>query len=140
MNKTKKILAWFYVVNWCGIIFFLSSIPELKIEELGLWDLILRKIAHLIEYLILSVLVSNALFVSFNMKFLNSCLFSFVFSVIYAISDEIHQYFVPGRHFSLLDVFIDTMGIIFGIILWIKFLRYRIYKNHINLENKNLVL
>lgn len=31
-------------------------------------------------------------------------------AVFYGISDEIHQYFVPGRHCSLHDVFADTFG------------------------------
>jgi VanZ family protein len=37
--------------------------------------------------------------------------------VLYAISDEIHQSFVPGRGPSIIDVFIDSTGAITGIIL-----------------------
>lgn len=36
---------------------------------------------------------------------------------MYATSDEIHQYFVPGRACMVEDVFIDTLGVILGILL-----------------------
>lgn len=35
--------------------------------------------------------------------------------VLYAISDEIHQLFVPGRSGQVTDVFIDAIGVLFGI-------------------------
>jgi VanZ family protein len=38
-------------------------------------------------------------------------------SILYAISDEIHQIFVPLRHASIGDVFIDTLGICFAIVI-----------------------
>ncbi len=37
--------------------------------------------------------------------------------IIYATSDEIHQYFVPGRACMIEDVFIDTLGVMLGISL-----------------------
>ncbi|MCS7231410.1 MAG: VanZ family protein [Elusimicrobiota bacterium] len=125
----KKILSWVYVVVWCSVIFFFSSIPDLKIKELGFLDLILRKIAHILEYAILGILFKNAFFVSFNIKEFNSDFFSFILSFIYAVSDEIHQKFVPGRHFALSDIGIDGIGIILGIILWNRFLKFKLYKN-----------
>ena len=42
---------------------------------------------------------------------------SFVLGIVYATSDEIHQYFVPGRACMIEDVFIDTLGVILGILL-----------------------
>jgi VanZ family protein len=33
-------------------------------------------------------------------------------SVVYAILDELHQYFVPGRYMSLLDMGVDSLGIL----------------------------
>ncbi len=55
------------------------------------------------------------------MKFLGSlkirrlCIFSFIFSFFYAISDEFHQLFVPGRLASIGDIIADTIGIIIGV-------------------------
>ena len=42
---------------------------------------------------------------------------SFSLGLIYAISDEIHQSFIPGRSAQVTDVLIDTSGVIFGIVL-----------------------
>ncbi|MEM4367769.1 MAG: VanZ family protein [Candidatus Anstonellales archaeon] len=134
MKKQKKILSWLYVILWCGIIFFFSSIPYLRIEELGFWDFILRKISHITEYAVLSILLVNALFVSICFKKSNIYLLSFVLGVLYAISDEIHQYFVPGRFFSIVDILIDSIGVTIGIVLWDRFLRFKFYKNTKNLE------
>jgi DNA polymerase-1 len=40
------------------------------------------------------------------------------FGIIYGLSDEFHQYFVPGRYASGLDLFLDTIGSIFGSVLY----------------------
>ena len=90
-----------------GLIFIASSIPRARIVERDLLDLILRKIAHILEYSILAILSMR----NFN----NKKLFVFVATLIYAISDEIHQKFVPGRGPSPKDVLIDSLGIILGI-------------------------
>ena len=42
---------------------------------------------------------------------------SFILGVIYAITDEVHQYFVPGRSCEFKDVCIDGSGVLFGIVL-----------------------
>jgi VanZ family protein len=47
-------------------------------------------------------------------------IFSIIFSTFYALLDEIHQYFVPGRHFAITDLLIDFVGVIAGLILWDK--------------------
>lgn len=132
--RIKKILAWIYVFVWCAVIFFFSSIPDLKIKELGFWDFILRKIAHITEYAILSILLTNAFFSTTNLKEFRIYSLSFILSVVYAISDELHQYFVPGRCFSITDILIDGIGAIVGIVLWEKFFRFKFYKNPKDLE------
>ncbi len=116
----KKILSWIYVVIWCGIIFFFSSIPDLKIKQLGFWDFVLRKIAHITEYAILSILVVRAFRLSTDFSKKKIYVFSTVFSMLYALSDELHQYFVPGRHFATTDLLIDFVGVIIGLIFWDK--------------------
>ncbi len=37
-------------------------------------------------------------------------LLTFVVTLLYGISDEIHQYFVPYRTFSVIDIFFDALG------------------------------
>ncbi len=118
----KKFFYWLEVILWCGLIFFFSSIPDLKIERLGFWDFILRKIVHITEYCILVILFFRAFKTSLIYEdYIKKGYFLSIFlSFLYAISDEIHQYFVPARHFALTDIFIDTIGIILGIFLWNK--------------------
>jgi len=116
----KKILSWIYVIFWCVVIFFFSSIPDLKIKQLGFWDFVLRKIAHITEYAILNILVLRAFIVSTDFSKKRIYIFSIIFSTFYALLDEIHQYFVPGRHFAITDLLIDFVGVIAGLILWDK--------------------
>ena len=51
--------AWAPVIAWAAVIFAFSSIPSLG-TGLGLWDLVLRKLAHITEYAILGVLLFRA--------------------------------------------------------------------------------
>lgn len=105
---------WLPVILWCSLIFYLSSVPNLK-TELGTWDTILRKIAHMVEYAVLFLLARRALGNSFGrVPAGRTILFAFIFSVAYAASDEFHQSFVPTRGPSVYDVGIDTIGVFFG--------------------------
>ena len=76
---------------------------------LGTWDLVLRKLAHLTEYARprrlppagalppgLAILIGG----------------------LYAVTDEIHQNFVRGRHGAWYDVVIDTIGVTIGVVIW----------------------
>lgn len=69
-----------------------------------------RKSAHFCVYLILGLLVMNCF--SINKKYI---LYSIVICLLYSISDEIHQIFVPGRSGEVLDVIIDTFGSFIGV-------------------------
>lgn len=69
-----------------------------------------RKLAHLTEYAILGMLF----YININN---NKIKYSLILSILFSISDEIHQYFVPGRFCSVTDVLIDTCGIVLGIFL-----------------------
>jgi len=107
----KIFKLWTPVFVWCGFIFYLSSIPNLN-TGWGTWDLILRKIAHMAEYFILAAFLYRAFKGSFNFSSFYLLFWSCVLSFLYAVSDEIHQAFVPTRSPSPKDVFIDTIGII----------------------------
>ena len=72
-----------------------------------------RKLAHFTEYLILGVLV----FFTFKSYGLEDYSFAIVACILYAASDEIHQYFVPGRACKALDVLIDSLGSCTGVFL-----------------------
>ena len=95
------------MVAWAALIFGLSSVSDLS-SGLGGWDLVLRKLAHATEYAILGALLLRAL------RHPN---WAVALGIAYAISDEIHQSFVPGRQGSPLDVLIDSAGVIAGVVL-----------------------
>lgn len=98
---------WASVVVWAGVIFGLSSISALG-TDLGFWDYVLPKAAHLVEYAVLGFLLLWAT------RREGAAL---LLGIAYAASDEVHQHFVPGRHGSALDVVIDTVGLALGIYL-----------------------
>ena len=104
----------------------LSTVPEFEkqpedvkvniIEEL---QFIVRKSAHFIGYMILGIPASCLIlhYENINKKYL----LAFLICVIYAISDEIHQLFVPGRSGQVRDVLIDSAGSLLGIIIVMTF-------------------
>ncbi len=92
-----------------ALIFALSSVPDLRSGLPPLWDAVLRKLAHAGEYAILAWLFFRALR-SQGVDSEFAAILGLVFSVVYAISDEVHQTFVPGRNGALLDVVIDALG------------------------------
>ena len=68
-----------------------------------------RKCAHFCVYLILGLLVMNCF--NINKKYI---IYSLIICLLYSISDEVHQIFVPGRSCELLDIIIDTSGSFLG--------------------------
>ncbi len=75
---------------------------------------IVRKSAHFSAYGALGLSLYSALLLTFSKKLL--WLYAFLGSFVYAISDEIHQFFVPGRSMELRDVLIDSSGALAGIL------------------------
>src|SRR3990167_1009268 len=99
--KLNYIKNWLPVILWAGMIFFLSSIPDLRSGLPNIFDLILRKIAHSGEFGVLAILIMRAissLKQQHNRKLsFNVILIVIIIVILYAISDELHQGFVPGR-------------------------------------------
>jgi VanZ family protein len=122
----RKILLflklWLPVGLWCAAIFYLSSLPNLA-TPWGNWDIILRKCAHMAEYGILAFLIWRAIFPSIKINPSRTYAWSGALSLLYAISDEIHQSFVPTRHPSIYDILIDGIGI--GVMLYFLMVRGR---------------
>ncbi len=108
MVSRPALRLWLPVVGWAALIFALSSIPHLG-TGLGTWDLVLRKLAHASEYAVLGVLLLRAT---------GRAGLAFVLATLYAVTDEIHQMFVRGRHGSPLDVAIDAAGVAVGLLVW----------------------
>jgi len=107
---STRLRAWAPVVIWAAVIFAFSAVPSLS-TGLGGWDLVLRKLAHLTEYAILGALLVRALSRP-GLAILVGCL--------YAVSDEMHQHFVRGRHAAWYDVVLDTVGVAVGVLFWLR--------------------
>ncbi|MBC8120438.1 MAG: VanZ family protein [Gemmatimonadaceae bacterium] len=105
----------FITLAWMAVIFYLSSVPYSgELTELFLGDLntLGRKIAHLTEYAILAVLCRKA-----GGPSRRSFVMAALIALTFAVTDEWHQVFVPGRGANPLDVMVDAAGIFLA--LWL---------------------
>jgi VanZ family protein len=103
-----------------GVIFYASNTPGKDIPPLFPYQDV---VYHFSVYLVLSFFFSRALNKSkTSLSVTKIFIFAVVFTVIYGISDEFHQAFVPDRSVSVFDVFIDTLGGLTGscIFLWLQ--------------------
>ena len=99
-----------------GVIFWLSAIPALHSSFEPVSDGLLRKGAHIAEYALLVWLLVRALQLS-SIRGATALWVAVPLSLLYAVTDEWHQTFVPGREGTLRDVLIDGVGII-GMYAW----------------------
>ena len=120
-NRVGKMLCSVFVSGYRDM----PSEAQLKMAESI--DFFVRKSAHFLEYTILGVLTVWAMGQS---KRLKGRLFwvSLLWCILYAVSDETHQFFVPGRACKASDMVLDSAGALFGIIMillpvWLKSIR-----------------
>jgi VanZ family protein len=132
----SKLFWWSCTVIWCGLIFYMSSqnanessnqslfiatlLNRLIKLALGphafaLTEFQVRKTAHFLEFLVLGCL----LFMGFldRAKLGRSILLVFTAGIVFAVSDELHQHFIPGRTPLPFDVLIDTAGISAAVVI-----------------------
>jgi len=106
---------WLYVVAWMILIFIGSSIP---LEKLPDGPQFLPVLAHLIEYSVLAVLLLWSLNQGFSRSIpISVCLAAALVAFSYAILDEFHQLFVPGRVSDPRDLAVDGVGILLALII-----------------------
>lgn len=130
----RRIKHWLPVITWVGLIFFFSTdefsssntspvveslaswiFPEISSQTIETIHLALRKLGHWTEYFVLAVLMQRALLKESGNKWqLRHTILTLVFVLVYALSDEFHQVFVPSRTASFGDVMIDVLGGICG--------------------------
>ena len=91
-----------------ALIFFLSAQPSDEVER-AWWDVLLRKLAHFTEYAVLTALWWRALR-GLGLRFTAALAAAVGISLGYAVTDELHQTFVEGRHGTPVDVLIDAAG------------------------------
>lgn len=137
MKKFLKIILWIMVVCTMVTIYHFSDQPakkssatshsitkkitkpltknkpkkeKKKIEET--WNNRLRTLAHFSMFFLLGIFLMSAMIMSFKDK--KSLVFLFILSLIiiliYALSDEYHQSFIPGRSAQFIDIIVDFSG------------------------------
>ncbi len=108
---------WMPPIVYCGLIFFQSSFPvPVKVPA---WPF-LDKAVHGAIYAVLAVLLCRA-FASrpgLEGRLRLACWLSFGATVLYGLSDEWHQSFVPGRSADVMDLLADTLGGLLGVWLY----------------------
>lgn len=128
-DKWQKIISIILLFMWMGLIFYFSNqkgsvsesnsnfvidlldsffnIFSLDVNNIENIAFFVRKLAHIFLYFNLYLFTYYVLF-QFNFK--RRSLFSLVFCFFFAISDELHQVFIPNRSFGVIDILIDTIG------------------------------
>lgn len=152
----RKLLFLVLAVFWASVIFYFSAknaddsveesrtagkllcsifVPgyddmseEKQYEMAGEIDYPVRKFAHCAEYAVFGILLAGAIYDARRRMHYN-IIVPYAAGLLYAVTDELHQYFVPGRSCRLGDIAIDSMGVILGtaIFLFIVKLHYMLH-------------
>lgn len=101
MNTIKIVLKWIPSILVMGFIFYLSSIPGNVLDDAGLKNETVHVFGHAFMFL--------CLYLSYFFA-LKSHRISFLLVVLFAVSDELHQSFIPLRSASLFDILVDIIG------------------------------
>jgi len=108
---------WIPVIAWGSLIFFLSSLSSLPTQTIDLP--FLDKTGHLFEYFILGFLICRALRNTQKKITRKKTFFlTILFCLLYGISDEVHQLFIPQREFEFYDIIADVSGAILSQIIY----------------------
>ncbi|RLC81340.1 MAG: VanZ family protein [Chloroflexi bacterium] len=113
---------WLPPLAWMGLIFFFSAQPDLPSAP-GPWlDTLLKKIGHALGYGILAWLYLRLLVArrALRGRFRHPAAaraIALCLTMAYALSDEYHQTFVPGRNGTLWDVGVDGLGALGAMLL-----------------------
>ena len=134
-RSSPRLRAWLAVVSWALLISTFSTgwfsgeqtgslllpilhalLPWAPPEHLDVLHAMIRKSAHVVEYLVLGVLLVRALREE-GLVGLPLVLAAIVLGGGWAMVDELHQEFVPSRTSSRSDVAVDTSGVCAGVAL-----------------------
>ncbi len=118
MKKLKVLLP---VFAYCALIFYLSSLSTIPESVANFPD----KIAHVILYSGLGFLVARSISASYELKTTLVWTLTTGFCLLYGMSDEFHQYFVPGRSPEIGDVLADMAGGFVGGVVYTWMVRLR---------------
>lgn len=104
----RFIRFWFPAILYSGIIFCISSIPNVATP---LPEIQLDKFLHIFIYLPFGFLVARGIGGTRpSVSSRNLWILVFLIAFLYGVSDECHQSFVPGRNFEIFDLLADAIG------------------------------
>ena len=156
----KKIISTIFVIIWMFTIFYFSNQQgtgssntskkvskiivnmidikhqmqkEAKEELVIKIEPYIRKIAHYTIYTIGGILIINCIYL-YIQDYHKSVVNATMIGILYATTDEIHQLFVQGRSGRVIDVVIDSIGIITGIVIYLIIIK--ISENIVDRKNK----
>ncbi len=133
-SARRRAISWVLVALWAAVIFYMSSrtgdslstgfFGIVKQWSEGLLNKVfgyhedpLSPVCHFIEYLVLGVLLCNALDSNRPLRWVVAC--AIAIASTYGVTDEAHQILVPGRFCDSLDWLTDTVGASLGSLLWL---------------------
>lgn len=110
------LLRWGPAFALMLIIFIVSAQPKTELPDFGLWDFVVKKGAHVTEYALLAILMLKGARGDETAR-PSHIVWAFALTVFYAMTDEYHQTFVPGRMGHWPDVVVDALGATIGLTL-----------------------
>ena len=115
---------WGPALAWMLLIFALSAQSQLPTPEQRWLDSLFEKSAHTFEFAILGALMSRALLAKESPGW-RAVGIAVLLTWLYALSDEFHQRYVPGRSADWRDISFDWLGAIIGTWLWLRYTQSR---------------
>jgi VanZ family protein len=120
MKLRSLILRWLPAVAMMAAIFAFSSIPSGEMPNFNWADLRVKKGGHMLGYALLAVafwrgLERDDIMPEGDSSRRTPWILAWLLTLLYAASDEFHQFFVPGRNASPVDVGIDALGAAIGL-------------------------
>jgi VanZ family protein len=133
-SKNKLILKYLALITWLVVIFLFSNQVATDSSQLSgevvntikpwfqsipesILTFLTRKAAHIGLYFVLG-LVTYSIALEYKLRVRDRVLYSWIFVTVYAMTDEFHQMFVPGRSGEVRDVLIDSIAGLVGIGLY----------------------
>jgi hypothetical protein len=98
-------------------IFAASSVPKAEVPDFGGYDWPVKKLGHLVIYGLLGIAWLWGLAPGRRPSWREAAL-AVLLAALYGATDEVHQRFVPGRGAAVLDVGIDALGALLGVIAY----------------------
>lgn len=145
----NPILAWIFVALWMLLIFLFSAqngtdsgsvsrtIAEATLRlfnqaasesAIAGLESVIRNLAHGSVFFILAILTSNAM-TRTGITDIRNAIVTLAGCALYAVTDEWHQSFVPGRAMQIEDLGIDLLGIILAVLIYQGIVILRYYKS-----------